>query len=71
MVALCAKTWHLELAEGWHHRHRYTSSWHTTPAYLLGAEPEKEGGGEERGGWVCGSVCGKDFFFSFFPLFLM
>lgn len=44
----------------------------TTPAYFLGAEPEKEGGGEERGGRVCGSVCGKDFFFfSFFPLFLM
>lgn len=43
----------------------------TTPAYFLGAEPEKEGGGEERGGRVCGSVCGKDFFFfPFFPFFL-
>lgn len=68
MVALCAtKTWNLELAGA-------GTTTTGTPApgvtYFLGAEPEKEGGGEERGGRVCGSVCGKDFFFSFFPLFL-
>lgn len=67
MVALCAtKTWNLELAGA-------GTTTTGTPApgvtYFLGAEPEKEGGGEERGGRVCGSVCGKDFFFFLFSPF--